>query len=143
MDSRNRLALILLCALLWACERGPASPEPTALAEGEAIYRRECASCHGARLEGQPNWRVRRPDGKLPAPPHDASGHTWHHPKDQLFAIIKFGLVPPNAPPGYQSDMPAFGGRLSDRQIADVLAFIESRWPPEIHAHRGERFGRQ
>lgn len=134
---------MMLLVLLAACERGPARPDPTGLAEGQAIYRAECASCHGARLEGQPDWRIRRPDGKLPAPPHDASGHTWHHPTDQLFAITKFGLVPPNAPAGYLSDMPAFGGKLSDRQIASVLAFIESRWPPEIHAHRAERFSRQ
>lgn len=143
MDYRNRLSLTLLFVLLCGCDRGPAGPDRAALAAGEAIYRAECAGCHGARLEGQPNWRIRRPDGKLPAPPHDASGHTWHHPTDQLFAITKFGLVPPNAPSGYLSDMPAFSGKLSDAQIANVLAYIESRWPPEIHAHRAERFGRQ
>jgi mono/diheme cytochrome c family protein len=110
------------------------------VAQGEAIYRAECASCHGAKLEGQPDWRVRKPDGKLPAPPHDASGHTWHHPFEQLFAIVKFGMVPPNAPEAYVSDMPAYGQKLSDAQIIAVLAFIESRWPPEVIAQRKERF---
>jgi mono/diheme cytochrome c family protein len=80
------------------------------------------------KLEGQPNWRQRLPNGRLPAPPHDESGHTWHHPPQVLFGITKFGLVPPFAPAGYQSDMPAFAGTLSDDEIRSVLAFIESHW---------------
>lgn len=111
------------------------------LAHGEGIYRIECAVCHGANLQGQPDWRTRKADGKLPAPPHDATGHTWHHPMDQLFAIVKFGMVPPNAPEGYLSDMPAYGNKLSDAQIRAVLAYIESRWPPEVRAQRKERLG--
>jgi len=79
------------------------------------------------KLEGQPNWRQRLPNGRLPAPPHDESGHTWHHPPQVLFGITKFGLAP-YAPPGYESDMPAFAGKLSDDEIRSVLAFIESHW---------------
>ena len=112
--------------------------DPYALMEGRGIYMAECAACHGARLEGQANWQTRRPDGRLPAPPHDAAGHTWHHPREQLAAIVKFGMVPPNAPPGYVSDMPAFGGKLSDAQINNVLAWIESQWPQEILKRRAE-----
>jgi mono/diheme cytochrome c family protein len=66
----------------------------------------------------------------MPAPPHDDSGHTWHHADDILFGIVKIGMNPPYAPPGYHSDMPAFGGTLTDRQIRDVLAYIKSRWSP-------------
>lgn len=126
-------------ASLLACSGSASGPDPIALMEGEAIYKAECAGCHGLKLEGQPDWRTRRPDGKLPAPPHDATGHTWHHPKEQLAAIVKFGLVPPNAPAGYVSDMPAYGGKLTDRQIDNVLVYIESRWPPEVQARRAER----
>ena len=64
----------------------------------------------------------------MPAPPHDESGHTWHHADGVLFAITKRGLVPPHAPVGYESDMPAFGGKLSDEEIWAVLAFIKSHW---------------
>jgi mono/diheme cytochrome c family protein len=71
----------------------------------------------------------------LPAPPHDASGHTWHHPDDVLFGITKRGLAP-YAPPGYVSDMPAFGGTLSDDEIRAVLAYIKSQWPPQIRARQ-------
>jgi mono/diheme cytochrome c family protein len=111
--------------------------------EGENIYKAECASCHGVKLEGQPDWRTRRLDGRLPAPPHDASGHTWRHPKEQLFAIVKFGLVPPNAPEGYASDMPSYAGKLTDRQIENVLAWIESQWSPETRQRRAEMLQRR
>lgn len=75
----------------------------------------------------------------MPAPPHDESGHTWHHPDDVLFAIVKDGLVPPYAPRGYESDMPAFAGKLSRDEIWAVLAFIKSHWKsPELLAARAE-----
>jgi len=102
------------------------------VALGETLYRTHCAACHGAKLEGQPDWRARKPDGKLPAPPHDESGHTWHHADDQLFRLTKLGVKPPLAPPGYLSDMPAFDGVLTDAQIWAVLAFIKSKWPIDI-----------
>ncbi|WP_170942271.1 c-type cytochrome, partial [Noviherbaspirillum denitrificans] len=69
---------------------------------------------------------------RLPAPPHDETGHTWHHPDSVLFDIVKNGLVPGRtAPDGYQSDMPAYGTTLSDADITAVLAYIKSTWPSE------------
>lgn len=113
--------------------------DPKLVERGRPVYEVHCAACHGARLEGQPNWETRLPNGRMPAPPHDASGHTWHHPDAVLFGITKHGLVPGKyAPPGYQSDMPAFGGTLSDEEIAAVLAFIKSRWPPGIQRRQAE-----
>lgn len=101
--------------------------------QGRAVYANSCAACHGAMLQGQPNWRVRLANGKLPAPPHDKTGHTWHHPDAMLLDLVKNGLVPGRtAPPGYQSDMPAFGGVLSDEQITAVLAYIKSTWPSDV-----------
>jgi mono/diheme cytochrome c family protein len=103
------------------------------------VYERYCAACHGIKLEGQPNWRERLPSGRMPAPPHDASGHTWHHPDSVLFGITKYGLVPGKyAPPGYESDMPGFGAVLSDREIHAVLAYIKLSWPPEIRRAQRE-----
>ncbi len=138
---RKRGAWLLLAFLVSGCsERG--GHDPFALMEGQGIYQAECASCHGAQLQGQPEWQTRRPDGKLPAPPHDASGHTWHHPREQLAAIVKQGMVPPQAPPGYVSDMPAFAGKLTDAQIDNVLAWIESQWPPDVQQHRQQMLKR-
>lgn len=69
-------------------------------------------------------------------PPHDASGHTWHHRDDLLVAITREGMKPPWAPDGYQSDMPAFGGVLGDDEIGAVLAYIQSTWPDEVREQR-------
>lgn len=99
--------------------------------EGRAVYRAQCASCHGANLEGERNWRQRRPDGTLPAPPHDANGHTWHHADKVLFDITKHGGQR-NAPPGFVSRMPGFAENLTDREIFAVLAYIKSRWPEPV-----------
>lgn len=104
------------------------------VALGQRTYSTHCASCHGAKLEGQANWQERKADGKLPAPPHDASGHTWHHPDRQLFDITKRGVSA--IVPGYRSDMPAYGDILSDREIWAVLAYMKSTWPPEVRARQ-------
>ena len=128
------LGLIVLAVLLGACDFGPANGKANPadagqVAAGAKLYAEHCAACHGARLEGQPNWRQRLPNGRMPAPPHDESGHTWHHTDEVLFGITKHGLVPGKyAPPGYESDMPAFGSKLSDDEIRAVLGFIESHW---------------
>lgn len=99
---------------------------------GSRIYASNCASCHGARLEGQANWQARLANGRLPAPPHDASGHTWHHGDEMLFRTTKYGPRAYSA--GYQTDMPAFEARLTDEEIAATLAFIKSTWPAEIRS---------
>jgi mono/diheme cytochrome c family protein len=119
---------------LWAERKSPADPnDAQQVARGKSIYTQYCVVCHGVRLEGQPNWQEKLPSGRMPAPPHDASGHTWHHPDSVLFGITKHGLVPGQyAPPSYQSDMSAFGGVLSDEEIWAVLAYIKSSWPSHI-----------
>ncbi len=107
------------------------SPDDEALVlRGKTVYAQNCAACHGAQLEGQPDWRRRLPDGRLPAPPHDASGHTWHHADAVLLDITRHGLVPGRtAPEGYRSDMPAYAGILPDEDIVAALAYIKSSWP--------------
>ncbi|HEY5790772.1 MAG TPA: cytochrome c [Gammaproteobacteria bacterium] len=136
-------ALVVLALAAWVLlsDGGNAAVTPADLAAGERLYASHCASCHGANLEGQPEWRRRKADGKLPAPPHDDSGHTWHHDDELLLAIVKHGLVPPHGPPDYPSDMPAFAGTLGDVEIRNVLAFIASRWSQETRKLRAERLG--
>ena len=107
------------------------------IALGQDIYAAQCAACHGARLEGQPNWRTHGEDGLLPAPPHDATGHTWHHDDETLFTLTKYGLagLMENAPP---SGMPVYEGVLSDDEIIAVLSFIKSTWPDDLREYHDE-----
>lgn len=133
--SLGAAVIFLVGTIVVAQWEAPSDIDPTdkaAVAAGQRVYDRHCSACHGANLEGQPDWRTRKSDGRLPAPPHDASGHTWHHPDAVLFGIVKEGLLPGKyAPEGYESDMPAFGGVLSDDEIRAVLAYIKSTWPEE------------
>ena len=101
------------------------------VALGEILYEQYCASCHGAELEGEANWKVRDENGFLPAPPHDETGHTWHHPDEQLFEITKIGTEA-FVGRGYRSNMIGFGDQLDDTEIWAVLAFIKSEWSPRI-----------
>lgn len=111
--------------------------DPRQVALGAEIYKAQCASCHGANLEGEADWRTQKPDGSFPAPPHDATGHTWHHPDSVLIAIVEKGSAI-MAPPGFKSTMPAYGDTLSDKQIRAVLAYIKSRWPEQVRARQEE-----
>ncbi len=112
--------------------------DPQVVTLGARIYTQHCAACHGARGEGQPNWREHGPDGRLPAPPHDESGHTWHHPDAQLFAITKYGLAKLIQQPDYQTNMPVYDGVLSDSEINAVLSWIKAQWPKEIQARHDQ-----
>jgi mono/diheme cytochrome c family protein len=133
---RSNAAVLAALLSLAACDVPPAAGDDARAdsrnAElvklGARVYAQQCAACHGAKLEGQPEWRRPLGNGRLPAPPHDESGHTWHHPDRVLFAITKHGLVPPYAPKNYESDMPAFAGKLSDEEIWAALAYIKSHW---------------
>ncbi len=108
------------------------------VAQGMDIYMAECAACHGAALEGQPDWQTRDRDGFLPAPPHDEGGHTWHHPDEILFAITKFGVAKAANIADYKSRMPAYEGILSDDEIVSVLSWIKAQWPAEIQRRHDE-----
>lgn len=101
------------------------------VAMGKKIYDANCASCHGRDFKGEANWRERRDDGLLPAPPHDETGHTWHHPDDLPFALTKYGPAKMIGD-GYQSAMPGFEKVLTDEEIIASLSYIKSRWPKEI-----------
>jgi mono/diheme cytochrome c family protein len=143
--SAHRRSVILLISVVaglaaagtaaWLVQRKFVPPisadDPRQVVLGETLYAAHCASCHGAKLEGQPNWQERQANGRLPAPPHDISGHSWHHPDQVLFEITRQGMAA-YAPADYESDMPAFAGVLTDEEIAAVIAFIKSRWPVHV-----------
>lgn len=130
------LIVLLAFGLYWQFGRGNLQvsidhQDVRSVVLGRVLYGEQCASCHGTDLEGQPSWRVRKSDGKLPAPPHDETGHTWHHGDQQLFELTKYGTAA-FVGGNYESDMLGYEGVLTDREILAVLAFIKSTWPNEV-----------
>lgn len=133
------IAITVLPMVLWVIQAADSSVHAEKadltrnlnIIRGKVVSDKFCSLCHGKNLEGQPNWRQRKDDGKLPAPPLNGTGHTWHHADKLLFGIIKEGVVPPYGPPNYKTDMPAWGTTLSDEDIWAVIAYIKSRWPAE------------
>lgn len=126
-----RTALLFATPLLAAA--------PARAVDGAALYAEHCAVCHGANLEGEPDWRIQKPDGTLPAPPHDDSGHTWHHPDQMLRDYVRLGGVEALRRMGVTSvtsAMPAFGGLLSDREIEAILDHIKGSWSPRARDYQ-------
>ncbi|MEQ5869720.1 cytochrome c [Sagittula sp. NFXS13] len=138
--------MMRIAALAAICVAGPACAthelDARDLQNGQAVYAESCAMCHGAALEGQPDWQIPNADGSLPAPPHDETGHTWHHSNAQNFDYVKYGgaqLMKRLNVTDFTSGMPGFGDTLSDDDIWDVLAYIRSQWPEEIQIMQAGR----
>ena len=139
---------LILAVLLVACSPSRAgSPQPTGplgLSEtppppdldqdqielGETLYQQNCASCHRPDLSGDPDWKTANADGSYPPPPHDSSGHTWHHSDRLLITLIRDGSDFP------QTRMPTFGQTLGDDEISAILEYLKSKWGPEERAYQ-------
>jgi len=131
------LALILAaCAGASDTPTGPLDPDMSTIPpipeldaakveEGRVIYQAQCAACHGADLSGADDWKERNEDGTFKPPPHDNSGHTWHHPDQLLTQLIQEGGSSPD------SVMPAFGDKLTDEEITSILDYFKSNWGPD------------
>ena len=104
---------------------------------GQTIYKDNCASCHGISLEGQIGWQTEIVDGRRLAPPHDETGHTWHHPAELLYNMTKYGFEEMLGKK-YPNNMPVYGDILSDGELLAVLAYIKSTWPEKIKAIHNE-----
>ena len=119
----------------------PIDPEAQDLVRGAEVYAAECAACHGADLEGATDWREPGPDGLYPAPPHDATGHTWHHDDATLYDYVALGGTGAMAKLGveYDSGMPGYDDVLTEAEIRDVIACSKSTWPERERAAQKER----
>lgn len=132
----KRTCIAMVAGLAGLAGPASASDQPT-LAMGQQVYADHCAACHGADLEGQSDWKRPLSSGRMPAPPHDATGHTWHHSDDVLFRLTRDGVAAVVGR-GYESDMPGFADVLSDDEIRAVLEFIKSTWPRRERAFQAE-----
>ena len=89
---------------------------------GAKLYAASCLSCHGDRKgEG----------GTGLAPPHNRTGHTWHHPDAQLKERIFNGTI------GF-GQMPAFKDKLTEEEVNAVLTFINTWWTEEQRADQAD-----
>lgn len=113
--------------------------DPDEIALGQAIYAASCAECHGADLEGEADWKIQNEDGSFRSPPHDQTGHTWHHPDEQLLEAIRLGRARfDGINIGGSSPMPAFKDSLTDEEITAVLTYIKSTWPDDIRERQSK-----
>jgi mono/diheme cytochrome c family protein len=146
--------MLLASVLLTACSSSPgediATPGSVATVQaapkGREIFTSNCAACHGAAGEGQPDWHVSKDDGAagegqpdwhvskddgtLPPPPLNGDGHTWHHSDGLLYRVVSQGgkIFEDPSIPSFKSAMPAFGDRLSHQEIIEVLTYVKSLW---------------
>ena len=112
-------------------------PPADLVTRGSAVYEANCAVCHGANGEGEPNWKVQNDDLTYPAPPHDETGHTWHHADELLFEIVRDGGSQLDSST-FRSRMPAWGEVLSDEEIQAVIIYLKTLWGPEERAFQAE-----
>lgn len=132
---RRVVALLTSVVLLYGCGESSSPPVDTVvkhptdqaqIARGKLLFTKHCIQCHGANAQGDFQWRKRNPDGTFPPPPLNGTGHAWHHSHDWLHEMIHSGTEP-------QGNMPAWGDKLSDEQIDDIIAWFQSLWSDEVY----------
>jgi len=103
---------------------------------GEQLFAQNCARCHGEKAQGAPNWNEKGADGKFPPPPLNGTAHAWHHPRAALAMTIRNGTKK------LGGNMPAFAGKLEERDIEALITYVNSLWPEEIYQAWSRREGR-
>jgi mono/diheme cytochrome c family protein len=111
--------------------------DPAEVKSGRAVYEQYCASCHGAKGEGARNWQRRDEHGELPAPPHDAEGHSWRHSDAELYEMVSEGWRDPFNKTK-RLTMPAFADALSPEQIRAVITYLKTLWTPDQRQFQAE-----
>lgn len=129
---RRLLALGLAalgCAATAPAATGPApafeAPLPASVERGAVVYRKACASCHGARGDGRGPGAA----GLTPAP-RDLTRGTYRYrstpsgslPQDADIARTVLEGAPGTAMPGWR-------GLLTTQEIVDVVAYVKTLAP--------------
>jgi mono/diheme cytochrome c family protein len=89
-------------------------------------YNKLCAHCHGWAGDGQPPLTIESTEqhGYHIVPRHNSTGHTWQHPDQILFEVIKYGVqAPTNLYP-----MSPFDEHFTDDEIFGIIEYIKQWW---------------
>src|SRR5262245_37663939 len=105
------LAAIILSSYALITDASAKLANASVAADGNAVYASKCAVCHGKDGKGMPNWRSKGQP--------DFTNATWQKSRTdaQLTDATKNGKG---------KYMPAFKAKLSDDEIAAVVARIRA-----------------
>lgn len=95
------------------------------LFRGARLFQEHCAQCHGPEAQGHPDWQNPK---VVAAPPLNGTGNAWKRRKQDMIAIIENGVKRND-----DAVMPAWKGRLSDREIEDIIAWCQALWPTDVY----------
>ena len=128
------LNILLMTSLigLTACSESKSTKNNGTLSErwytqeqvkrGKVLYQNNCIQCHKKDASGHANA-----EQEFSAPALNGTEHTWHHPLPILQRTVKHGSIP------LGGTMPGFSGKLSDKDVDDVLAWVQSQWSDGIY----------
>lgn len=107
-------------------------PDPESVKLGKILYEKHCEVCHqkdGIGANPVP-WSIRNPS-YIPPMPLNETSHAWHHSDEQLVHTILNGIA--------ERNMPAWQQVLSDKEAAEIVAYIKSLWSAKILACQGPK----
>jgi mono/diheme cytochrome c family protein len=119
-DNDVRAIAVYLKSLPAGAPEPVVTPPPAAqMVDGEKLYKGACIACHEADGSGAPRIY----------PPLPGNANLQSADPSSALRVILDGsetVTTPRAPNG--GSMPAYAGKMSDQQIADVTTFIRNAW---------------
>jgi len=130
----NRLNILLIISLfgLSACSESKSTKNNEVsndrwytqeqVKHGNVLYQKNCAQCHKTDASGHANA-----EQDFSAPALNGTEHTWHHPMSVLQRTVKQGGIP------LGGTMPGFTNKLTNEEINNIFAWVQSHWPDKIY----------
>ena len=134
------IRLSLTCLLITLLATGIAQaetgmpPDSKSVARGKQLYNSYCIACHRKSGIGEPivPWSIRRTD-LIEAMPLNETSHAWHHGDEQLINMILDGTSRSRV------RMPVWRSTLTEKDAADLVAYIKSLWSARILSCQGPK----